>query len=812
MTPLEKKRYFDTIQKEFNAYKIAGSMLMQNNQIDAKTYYSKVRDKGVQLGIIKKDEYPTDLPSIVEPAFRITGATIGAIAGIAGGVPGQLLRMSIGSGVGGGTATAVYREFAELLSPDIPVAPIGTKIKEAGLAGGVDFAGMMAFGGAGNFIGNIINKSRNMSTKSMNNLNSLGDDAIKKTAEGIPRKTGFIKKFFISKSEDVGKQADIIANQMEKEGFTPYLGLVAPEWIRSYFGAAGAMPVIGSPQRGLFSEQMTNVANRMTESMKNQVRSGNNPMFSEKGFRWTGTEFERTKPVRPDSSFGSTLIDNVTKRIEKEYLEKNAAWQTYNNSINNLPGNIKISLDNPYAYMKGEATKETSLASMLGLKKGGISTMSQYYSKPFPNQGPAVNSFIDGILAKAGLSRGNNKINLTGQETNRLYSSIKDRVIEQRNKIVASKYTGTTSIPEETAKLNAALDLKTAFESNLKASGVLSKQGDDISALLTQANTNTGKLANTIEVNRDAIKHMSAERTILKNLYNDPHLGMKAEMRELTGLTLSDIGKISKNGVDDVLRKYKDSGDIKNQLRLKSLLGEQEYRALVQQEIDDIYWNNLLAPNKFQDFKKNLPALNEAMGITGNKKTLLKSRLTAMFQNNNVPKAQAIKKANERIAEMERLHKTFGYVLSHPDMSTFVLRNAILSKGNIGIGAVGVLGFMGGGILGTASSMGLMYAVSNFLSKPYSKQLLSKAAAGPSTASGREAINEISREMRKGSAQAHKFNRLKEVKLALSNPTAYKRYTELLRQSGIEITAQTAFDSPNYEPKGGPFDRREVFY
>ena len=35
MTPLEKKRYFDTIQKEFNAYKIAGSMLMQNNQIDA---------------------------------------------------------------------------------------------------------------------------------------------------------------------------------------------------------------------------------------------------------------------------------------------------------------------------------------------------------------------------------------------------------------------------------------------------------------------------------------------------------------------------------------------------------------------------------------------------------------------------------------------------------------------------------------------------------------------------------------------------------------------------------------------------------
>ena len=131
MDLLERKKRQDIIQGEFNNYKRAGSTLLQAGRIDAKKYYANVRNKGIQLGLLTENDYPTDLPASIEPIMRIGGATIGAVLGGAAGLAGRqnpLTSASVGAGLGGAAATAGYRELAELLNPDLPLAPIGKKI------------------------------------------------------------------------------------------------------------------------------------------------------------------------------------------------------------------------------------------------------------------------------------------------------------------------------------------------------------------------------------------------------------------------------------------------------------------------------------------------------------------------------------------------------------------------------------------------------------------------------------------------------------------------------------------------------------
>jgi len=816
MTPLEKKKNFDAIQKEFNAYKIAGSTLLQAEQIDAKTYYKKVRNKGVQLGLINSDEYPTDLPGIVEPVFRITGATAGAIAGIAGGLPG----MSVGAGIGGGAATAVYREFSELLSPDLPLAPMGTKMKEAGLAGGVDFAGMMLFGGAGNVIGRVLGNANKMSGKSMNNLNRLGNERISKIKDGISRKTGFIQKFFISKTDDMGRYADEVANAMEKEGLTPYLGLVTHDTIKSYFQAAGVMPLLGSPVQKIHKEQMNAVVKRLVSDVKTLEkelqREGVNPLLGINSFKWTGKEFERIGPVKDLDYFGATLVQNVTQRLKGNVEAKNKAWELYNKSISSIGNDNKINISNKFVYEK--LNKETSLMEMLGLGKGGHSAVANAANKPFPNQGPLVNEMVNNILRKSGLTRGTPRAEITalnGNQMNRLHTSIKDEVIRYRNKISTAQFQTANPLPEDTARLMASLDLKASLEASMQ--GVRTSAGDDIGILLANANKETGVLATTIKNNKESMRLMGSENTLLKGLYDDIDIGSSefGNMHEIAGISLPEIRKIGGKGVGDVINKYANASGKNAQEEFKRLLGEKEYKAFVTQELDDIYWEHLLRPEKAGNFEAALPGLNRALGLTGKNMPLFQQRMKAMYGD----------KADGMVKQFKEVNQVLKYVLSEPNMNNYVVRNAILSKGSIGIGAIGILGFSAGGMVGTFGSLGIMYGVTNFLAKPYSKKLLQQAALGPATSTGREAISKVKTEIQKHLGVADKYNRQKEKMLAITNPSAYKRYTELLKENGVdigipgiagaatatEVAASGVLGRPEDEAGGGPFNRRRIY-
>ena len=76
----------------------------------------KVRDKAVNLGVLRENEYPDLLPYGVETFTEIGGAVAGTIVGAPLGIAGS----SAGAGLGAGVASYAADKIGAWLNPDIP--------------------------------------------------------------------------------------------------------------------------------------------------------------------------------------------------------------------------------------------------------------------------------------------------------------------------------------------------------------------------------------------------------------------------------------------------------------------------------------------------------------------------------------------------------------------------------------------------------------------------------------------------------------------------------------------------------------------
>ena len=135
MASLKELQQKEDANKLFQEVKTEGSRYLKEGKIDAKTYYAKVRDAGVQLGIIGENEYPGRLPKWVEPTLEIIGGVGGAIGGaIVGGPPGAVV--GAGGGSAGGSLATDF--LGDLLAPDMPSPSGKQRVTDALLTGAID--------------------------------------------------------------------------------------------------------------------------------------------------------------------------------------------------------------------------------------------------------------------------------------------------------------------------------------------------------------------------------------------------------------------------------------------------------------------------------------------------------------------------------------------------------------------------------------------------------------------------------------------------------------------------------------------------
>ena len=126
----EKKKRAET----FNKIKSDGYKLLKEGKIDAKTYYARTREVGIEMGMIDPNDYPGRLPPFAEGFLEIVGgiggAIGGAVLGAPAGPPGIIAGATAGAGLGAGGASLAADFLGDLLAPDMPSPSAGERAKD----------------------------------------------------------------------------------------------------------------------------------------------------------------------------------------------------------------------------------------------------------------------------------------------------------------------------------------------------------------------------------------------------------------------------------------------------------------------------------------------------------------------------------------------------------------------------------------------------------------------------------------------------------------------------------------------------------
>ena len=781
MTPLERKKIQDRIQQEFNMYKSAGSTLLQTGKIDAPEYYERVRNKGIKLGLIGEDEYPTTLPSSIEPVMRVTGATIGALAGIPLGLGG----ISAGAGVGGALATAAFQEFSEFFNPDLPMMPIGQKMKRAGTAGAVDFAGTLAFGGAGNVIGNVITKSKNISQKGLKNLGEKTDEQLSALGANIPeREVGPLQRLFVSTKNDNKKYMDKVAAELEEQGLTPYLALVSRPTIRAYFEAAGRMPLIGTPQRRVWDENMNNLVTRLVDGVKRFDReskaSGLKPLLSEGKFTVTPTGRIEVADNIPISQLqqqqSGAAITALSNRILDSAANKKEAYNIFDKGMRtvknvNLQQTVNIGTETAPVNQQLSKLLSTSPSNPLFARANA----------PEFNAGKQFSKDLREVLSNAKI--GQNVDNLTGVQTQRLYTELRKKIVQLESRESRGQIGQEVIDKNIKTSLEQFRTLQSALLQRLQ--GVKFRDGGDAGAILTQANSLNEILKNNIALNAPLLSYLGKSNTLVKSLGNDLDGSMDDLVRESGFQFAAKSAKDKKTDVE-LITTYFD--DFKMQGYLSQALGKDQYKKMVQTDIDDIFERSLFKNINAKGTLKDTD-LRKDLGLDGNsaRSRLIQKRLEIAFGN----------QGKEMYKELDKFVNILKYLPDNPKLNEFVTRRAALmaAGSTLGVGALGVGVSMAGGPIAGLASLGLAFGFSQFLALPYGKRLLAQAQAN--TFAGRQAADKVLNDIANLSGPANRANKSKAQGLAVVNQAAYKKYLEFLRQSGIELGNDELFPNAN---------------
>ena len=265
-------------QQIFNEIKSDGYKLLQNGEIDAKTYYAKTRDIGIELGLIDPKDYPGRLPSWAEGFLEVVGGVGGAIAGGIAGVPagpgGIIVGAGVGAGIGSGSGSLAADFLGDLLAPDMPAPSASERLKDAAVTGTIDAALTTAVPIAGSRLKPFVNKI-------VDKAQAAKKEAIKKSSD--PESTlSFLEKQ-MGITDEAAKQAKMLAD----EGIELSLGQASTSpFVRGVYNLTSRMPLAGTPGQ----QQLAKTFEQVDKALSKRI--------SPTAKRTPLTEVERSKMIQ----------------------------------------------------------------------------------------------------------------------------------------------------------------------------------------------------------------------------------------------------------------------------------------------------------------------------------------------------------------------------------------------------------------------------------------------------------------------------------------------------------------------------------
>lgn len=271
MAELKEIQQRQEAEKIFEELKIEGSRYLKEGKIDAKTYYEKVRNAGVELGIIGENEYPGRLPKWVEPTLQVIGGIGGAIGGgLVAGPPGAI----VGAGGGSATASLATDFLGDLLSPDMPSPSAGQRLKDAAVTGAIDTGVTAATFGAGKVLSPALKKA----IEGSKNIGSKIKSSIPSSDKGI----GVVEKG-LGITEDAASKAATLGS----EGIELSLGQATSNpLMQGAYNLTSRMPIVGTPGR----TQLENVYAQVNNALNKRI----SPLAKAKPL----TESERSELIK----------------------------------------------------------------------------------------------------------------------------------------------------------------------------------------------------------------------------------------------------------------------------------------------------------------------------------------------------------------------------------------------------------------------------------------------------------------------------------------------------------------------------------
>jgi hypothetical protein len=229
---------FEDLKKEenkqqiFNQIKSDGYRLLQQGEIDSKTYYAKTRQAGIELGLIDPKDYPGRLPGFAEPFLEILGGTAGAVGGFFVGGP---FGAAAGAGLGAGSGSLAADFLGDLLAPDMPAPSAEERLQDAATTAVVDTALTAAVPVAGKALKPAVNKIVDRFTSAK--------EALKKQAPDAQTQIGFLERS-LGLTDEAAQQA----KELAKEGVPLSLGQASSSpFVRGIYNLSSRMPLAGAP-------------------------------------------------------------------------------------------------------------------------------------------------------------------------------------------------------------------------------------------------------------------------------------------------------------------------------------------------------------------------------------------------------------------------------------------------------------------------------------------------------------------------------------------------------------------------------------